>query len=62
MDISCEQSIDDGFVVNNVVHVQEMLKDVNVNIPVFTDDKEETIEVAVQAIRMSIVLLLMKHV
>ena len=45
-DNSCKQNIDDGFVVNNVDDVQEMLKDVNVNIPIFIDDKGETIEEA----------------
>ena len=30
--------------VNNVVHVQEMVKYINADIPILTDDKEETIE------------------
>ena len=45
-DNSCNQNIDDGFVVNSAVDVQEMLKDVNVDIPIFIDDKEETIQEA----------------
>ena len=45
-DNSCKQNIDDGFVVNNVVDAQKMLKDVNVDIPISTDDKVETIEEA----------------
>ena len=45
-DNSCKQNIDDGFVVNNVVVAQEMLKDVNVDIPISIDDKVETIEEA----------------
>ena len=45
-DNSCKQNINDGFVVNNVVDVQELLKDVNVDILIFIDDKEETIEEA----------------
>ena len=45
-DDSCKQQIDNGFVVNNVVYVQEMLKDVNFDIPIFIDDKEEIIEEA----------------
>ena len=38
--------INDGFVVNIVVDVQEMVKYVNVDIPIFIDDKEETVEEA----------------
>ena len=45
-DNSCKQNNDDGFVVNNAVDVQEMLKNVNADIPIFIDDKEETIEEA----------------
>ena len=36
-DNSCEQNINDGFAVNNVVEC---------NVPLFIDDKEETIEEA----------------
>ena len=45
-DNSCKQNIDDGFVVNNVVDAQKMLKDVNVDVPISIDDKVETIEEA----------------
>ena len=45
-DSSCEQSMNGDFVVNNVVHVQEMVKDINDAIPIFIDDKKETIEEA----------------
>ena len=38
--------INDGFVVNIVVDAQEMVKYVNVDIPIFIDDKEETVEEA----------------
>ena len=42
------QNIDDGFIVNNEVAFQEIVRDINVNIPIFLDDKEkeETIEEA----------------
>ena len=45
-DNSCKPNIDDSLVVNNVVNVQEILKDVNVDISTFIDGKEETIEEA----------------
>ena len=43
---SYKQNIDHGFVVNNVVDVQETLGDLNVDILIFIGDKEETIEKA----------------
>ena len=45
-DNSYKQNTDHGFVVNNVVDVQETLEDLNVDILVFIGDKEETIEEA----------------
>ena len=60
-DNSSEQNINDGFVVNNGVDVQEIAKDINVGIPIFNDDKRKQLR-KLQVIRMSIVLLLMKHV
>ena len=46
LDNSCKPNIDDSLVVNNVVNVQEILKDVNVDISTFIDGKEKTIEEA----------------
>ena len=60
-DNSSEQNINDGFVVNNGVDVQEIAKDINNGIPIFNDDKRKQLR-KLQVIRMSIVLLLMKHV
>ena len=45
-DISCERNIDDGFIVNNVLDLQEMVNDINVDIPIFIGDTEEAIEEA----------------
>ena len=38
--------MNNGFLVNNVVDVQEMVKNINVYLPIFIDDEEETIEEA----------------
>ena len=40
-DSSCNQNIDEGFVVNNAVDVQKMVQNIKVNNPIFIFDRQE---------------------
>ena len=55
------RNIDDCFLVNNVLDVQEMVRDMNLDIPISLMIKKKQLR-KLQVNRSNIVLLLMKHV
>ena len=40
-DSSCQQRIDDEIIVSNVADIQEIVTDLNANVPFFIDNKEK---------------------